>query len=48
MFIYRLFDCNGNLIVESNKKRAVLAVASERYVYQGVYNDTFIRVRKEG
>ena len=48
MFIYRLYDCNGSLIIESNKKRVVLSVASDRYVYQGIYNDTFIRIRKEG
>ena len=36
--IWKLYDENDNLIVEG-KKSDVIKIASERYVYCGIYND---------
>ena len=40
--IWKLYDANDNLIAEG-KKSKVMAIASERYVYCGIYNDKLYR-----
>ena len=43
--VWKLYDENGNLIVQGRKKE-VMAIASARYVYCGIYHDKLYRTNE--